>query len=176
MWPRTDATVGPGSDMTASRRTKSTGLSGFVSFMRRKDAENALREFDGFDWGGSILRVGWSKAVPIAAKPLYGSSVGRLGSLIDSLTVYVQFRVEPKLNPPEAQAVAGATQGMVDDPVHQFIIHIADGIAEARPGIDLAHVLRVVAQADIVNLAVDLPIDANLAAHIVAFTWKKKRL
>jgi U2-associated protein SR140 len=72
MWPRTDASIGPGADMTASRRTRNAGLSGFVSFMKRKDAERALREFDGFDWGGSILRVGWSKAVPIAAKALYG--------------------------------------------------------------------------------------------------------
>ncbi|KAK0195388.1 hypothetical protein F5146DRAFT_1100904 [Armillaria mellea] len=72
MWPRTDATVGPGSDMTTTRRTKNSGLSGFVSFMKRKDAEEALRELDGFDWGGSILRVGWSKAVPVAAKPMYG--------------------------------------------------------------------------------------------------------
>ncbi|KAJ7702965.1 hypothetical protein B0H17DRAFT_1157118 [Mycena rosella] len=74
MWPRTDITAaGPGADMTNSRRTKSTGLSGFVSFMKRKDAEQALRELDGFDWGGSILRVGWSKAVPIAQKPMYTS-------------------------------------------------------------------------------------------------------
>jgi U2-associated protein SR140 len=71
MWPRGDGS-GPGADMTASRRSKSNGLSGFVSFMRRKDAEAALREFDGFDWGGNMLRVGWSKAVPIAAKPMYG--------------------------------------------------------------------------------------------------------
>lgn len=73
MWPRGDATVGPGADMTTSRRTKNAGLSGFVSFMKRKDAEAALRELDGFDWGGSVLRVGWSKAVPIAAKALYGT-------------------------------------------------------------------------------------------------------
>ncbi|KAF5380455.1 hypothetical protein D9615_004596 [Tricholomella constricta] len=77
MWPRTDASIGPGADMTASRRTKSTGLSGFVSFMKRKDAEKALREFDGFDWGGSVLRVGWSKAVPVAAKPLYVSEASK---------------------------------------------------------------------------------------------------
>ncbi|THH31788.1 hypothetical protein EUX98_g2410 [Antrodiella citrinella] len=74
MWPRGDATTGPGADMTQTRRSKSTGLSGFVAFMKRKDAEAALRELDGFDWGGSILRVGWSKAVPIAAKPLYVST------------------------------------------------------------------------------------------------------
>ncbi|TFY70625.1 hypothetical protein EVG20_g2392 [Dentipellis fragilis] len=71
MWPRSDATHGPGADMTATRRNKNAGLSGFVSFLRRKDAEAALREFDGFDWGGSVLRVGWSKAVPIAPKPMY---------------------------------------------------------------------------------------------------------
>ncbi|KAI0743529.1 hypothetical protein C8Q80DRAFT_844408 [Daedaleopsis nitida] len=71
MWPRSDATVGPGADMTATRRNKNSGLSGFVSFMKRRDAEAALREFDGYDWGGCVLRVGWSKAVPIAAKPMY---------------------------------------------------------------------------------------------------------
>ncbi|TBU33831.1 hypothetical protein BD311DRAFT_784792 [Dichomitus squalens] len=71
MWPRSDASLGPGADMTATRRNKNAGLSGFVSFMKRRDAEAALREFDGYDWGGSILRVGWSKAVPIAAKPMY---------------------------------------------------------------------------------------------------------
>jgi U2-associated protein SR140 len=72
MWPRGDSALGPGADMTAARRSRNSGLSGFVSFMKRKDAEAALKEFDGFDWGGSVLRVGWSKAVPIAAKPMYG--------------------------------------------------------------------------------------------------------
>lgn len=57
--------------MTATRSKKSSNLSGFVSFMKRKDAETAVREIDGFDWGGSLLRVGWSKAVPIAAKAAY---------------------------------------------------------------------------------------------------------
>lgn len=74
MWPRGDASQGPGADMTNSRRTKNAGLSGFVSFMKRRDAEEALREFDGFEWGGSVLRVGWSKAVPLAAKPMFGAS------------------------------------------------------------------------------------------------------
>lgn len=78
MWPRSDATIGPGADMTASRKSKNTGLNGFVSFMTRKDAEDALREFDGYDWGGSVLRVGWSKAVPIAAKPLYVATSGKM--------------------------------------------------------------------------------------------------
>ena len=72
MWPRGDASIGPGADMTATRRTKNSGLSGFVTFMKRKDSEKALRELDGFDWDGSVMRVGWSKAVPVAAKPMYG--------------------------------------------------------------------------------------------------------
>lgn len=87
MWPRTDATVGPGADMTATRRTKNSGLSGFVSFMKRKDAEEALRELDGFDWGGSVLRVGWSKAVPVAAKPMYGKCIS------SSLNVVLSHRL-----------------------------------------------------------------------------------
>ena len=73
MWPRADGTMGPGADLNASRKSKGTGLNGFVSYMTRRDAEDALREYDGYEWGGSVLRVGWSKAVPIAAKPIYGS-------------------------------------------------------------------------------------------------------
>ncbi|CEL60805.1 U2 snRNP-associated SURP motif-containing protein OS=Pongo abelii GN=U2SURP PE=2 SV=1 [Rhizoctonia solani AG-1 IB] len=46
-------------------------MSGFVSYMTRSDAEACVRELDGFDWGGSVLRVGWSKAVPIAARAMY---------------------------------------------------------------------------------------------------------
>lgn len=74
MWPRNDGSAGPGADMTASRKTKNSGLSGFVSFMTRKDAEEALRLFDGFEWGGCVLRVGWSKAVPVAARAMYSKS------------------------------------------------------------------------------------------------------
>ncbi|TFK44403.1 hypothetical protein BDQ12DRAFT_672925 [Crucibulum laeve] len=77
MWPRTDVATGPSPDINAARRAKAAGLSGFVSFMKRKDAESALRELDGFDWGGFVLRVGWSKAVPIAAKPKYVSDVAK---------------------------------------------------------------------------------------------------
>lgn len=72
MWPRGEFSQGVGGDMNATRRSKNSGLSGFVSFMKRKGAENALRDLDGFDWGGSILRVGWSKAVPVAARAQYG--------------------------------------------------------------------------------------------------------
>lgn len=73
MWPRSDNNpAGPGGDITA-RRGKAAGMSGFVSYMTRKSAEECVREMDGFSWGGCVLRVGWSKAVPIAAKPAYGA-------------------------------------------------------------------------------------------------------
>ncbi|KAJ1304679.1 hypothetical protein OPQ81_005818 [Rhizoctonia solani] len=68
MWPRSDPHHAPGSDISTSARR---GMSGFVSFMTRPDAEACVRELDGFDWGGSVLRVGWSKAVPIAARPMF---------------------------------------------------------------------------------------------------------
>ena len=63
MWPRNDASQGPGSDMTASRSRKSAGLSGFVSFMKRKDAETAIREMDGFDYGCKGYHSGYRLVV-----------------------------------------------------------------------------------------------------------------
>jgi U2-associated protein SR140 len=56
-------------------------LTGFVSYMHRSDAELAVAELDGFDWGGSVLRVGWSKPVPLPAKALYGKSLVRYHTL-----------------------------------------------------------------------------------------------
>lgn len=53
------------------RRTK-TGLTGFVAFMKRSDAEKALREYDGYEFGGSTLRVSWSKPVSIPHKAAFG--------------------------------------------------------------------------------------------------------
>ena len=66
MWPRGEGF----GDM--SRRSKTTGLSGFVSFKRRKDADMALHRLDGVSWGGTALRVGWSKAVATGGRVLYG--------------------------------------------------------------------------------------------------------
>lgn len=42
--------------------------------MKRKDAEIAVKELDGLDWGGSIIRVGWSKMVKIPLRPIFGKS------------------------------------------------------------------------------------------------------
>lgn len=53
------------------RRTK-TFLTGFVCFMNRVDADRAIKEYDGYEWDRSMLRVSWSKAVPIPRRAIYG--------------------------------------------------------------------------------------------------------
>ena len=59
-----------GGTMSGSRWVKA-GLQGFVAFMKRKDAETAVKDLDGMDWGGSVLRVGWSKPVTVPARAIY---------------------------------------------------------------------------------------------------------
>lgn len=80
MWPRgEDASLGgAGAGMTQFRKVKSAGLGGFVAFMRRKDAEAAVREVDGFEWGGCVLRCGWGKAVALPPAPLHSKSSLRM--------------------------------------------------------------------------------------------------
>ncbi|KAJ9124211.1 hypothetical protein QFC22_001009 [Naganishia vaughanmartiniae] len=70
MWPRGDEDTSIGANITTSRRAKA-GLSGFVAYMKRKDAEAAVKDLDGFDWGGCILRVGWSKMIRLPIRPIY---------------------------------------------------------------------------------------------------------
>lgn len=76
MYPRYDEPA-PGVDPSqlGPRRVGSkAGLTGFVAFMKRKDAERAVREMDNLDWGGSVLRVGWSKAMPLPSRAIFGES------------------------------------------------------------------------------------------------------
>ncbi|WRT68937.1 uncharacterized protein IL334_005919 [Kwoniella shivajii] len=76
MWPRGDEDTSIGASMTVTRRNK-PGLSGFVSYMKRVHAERAVKEYDGLEWGGCILRVGWSKPVPMPLRPIYDLGSGR---------------------------------------------------------------------------------------------------
>ena len=74
MYPRLDEPR-PNADTSqlgARRVGIRAGLSGFVAYMKRADAERAIKDFDGLDWGGSVLKVGWSKAVPLPQKAIYG--------------------------------------------------------------------------------------------------------
>ncbi|KAJ2768686.1 hypothetical protein IWQ57_003432, partial [Coemansia nantahalensis] len=59
MWPRT-------ADEHARQRN-----SGFVSFMERACAEEALRGMDGAELGGYTLRVSWGRRVPVPAQPVF---------------------------------------------------------------------------------------------------------
>jgi U2-associated protein SR140 len=45
--------------------------------MTRKDAEKAVEHLDGLDWGGNVIRVVFSKPVPMPLKALYGRSPRR---------------------------------------------------------------------------------------------------
>ncbi|KAL7411158.1 hypothetical protein BDY24DRAFT_396804 [Mrakia frigida] len=59
------------SQLGARRVGIRAGLSGFVAYMKRADAERAIKDFDGLDWGGSVLKVGWSKSVPLPQRAIY---------------------------------------------------------------------------------------------------------
>ena len=79
MYPRLDdpRSNADASELGVRRVGIRAGLSGFVAYMKRTDAEQAIKDFDGLDWGGSILKVGWSKAVPIPRMPIFGQSPSR---------------------------------------------------------------------------------------------------
>ncbi|ORY26262.1 hypothetical protein BCR39DRAFT_541703 [Naematelia encephala] len=70
MWPRGDEDTSIGASISSTRRAK-PGLQGFVSYMKRSDAEKAVEELNGIEWGGSLIRVGWSKPVPVPLRALY---------------------------------------------------------------------------------------------------------
>ena len=59
--------------MAARRRgyLEAHALTGFVAFMTRTSAEQALEEMDGKVLGRHDLKVNWSKAVPLPAKPIW---------------------------------------------------------------------------------------------------------
>ena len=60
MWPRTQ-----------EERERNRNC-GFVSFMARPDAEEALKSLDGKPFHDFIMKVGWGKAVPLPPKPVFG--------------------------------------------------------------------------------------------------------
>jgi hypothetical protein len=124
MWPRGDNSSGVGGDITSSRKSRSSGLSGFVQFMKRKDAENCVREMDGFDWGGSVLRVGWSKAVPLAPRALYGESpeqptAAHVLSFIMIMIILSNAQREPDQGAPQKKSddIATDAPNHIQDPV-----------------------------------------------------------
>ncbi|KAI9008956.1 hypothetical protein CLU79DRAFT_775369 [Phycomyces nitens] len=59
MWPRTTE---------EKERNRNCG---FVSFMSRKDAEQALKHMDGKAFHDYAMNVGWGKAVPLPTQPIF---------------------------------------------------------------------------------------------------------
>ncbi|KAI8817249.1 uncharacterized protein EV422DRAFT_622733 [Fimicolochytrium jonesii] len=59
MWPRTQE---------EKERNRNCG---FVSFMTREAAQEALKNLDGKDLRGNVLKVGWGKSVTLPPKPVY---------------------------------------------------------------------------------------------------------
>ncbi|GAA5935501.1 uncharacterized protein JCM15063_001056 [Sporobolomyces koalae] len=75
MWPRLDS-----GQINHNAHMQGRKLGGFVAFLRRPDAEKAVKEMDGAEWGDSVIRVGWGKAVPIASRALYEPERGAYSS------------------------------------------------------------------------------------------------
>lgn len=63
MWPRTQEEIDRGCNI------------GFVNFMEREDAAKALREMEGKEILSFPVKLGWSKAAPIPAEPLFGKDM-----------------------------------------------------------------------------------------------------
>ena len=68
MWPRDD-----------EQRMRSGRMTGFVSFMTRHSAEQALEQLQGYLLHDSELHLGWSKAVPLPAVPCWPPANEALG-------------------------------------------------------------------------------------------------
>lgn len=74
-WPRDDPAAGGASLLMGGggpARVTKAGLGGFVAMMDRKGAEKAIKNIDGSEWMGSILRLGWGKPIPIPLRPAFG--------------------------------------------------------------------------------------------------------
>ncbi|ORE16185.1 RNA-binding domain-containing protein [Rhizopus microsporus] len=63
MWPRTQDEKDKGRN------------NGFVCFMKRSDAAEAIKNLNGIELEGFKLRVGWGKAVALPAEPVFGTFI-----------------------------------------------------------------------------------------------------
>jgi hypothetical protein len=62
----------PRSEEDAAAAMRIGKIPGFVSFMSRAHAENALNALDGVTLGGHVLRLGWGKILSIPSEPVFG--------------------------------------------------------------------------------------------------------
>lgn len=71
MWPR-------GGDEYGLQFARRGVLTGFVSYMNRRDAERAIKHLNDLEWAGNILKVTWGNSVERPAKALYDITTGRI--------------------------------------------------------------------------------------------------
>ncbi|KXN71857.1 hypothetical protein CONCODRAFT_69496 [Conidiobolus coronatus NRRL 28638] len=84
MWPRTPE--------ESQRRNNS----GFVCFMKRDDASEALSNLDGTDLMGLNLRIGWGKSVQLPSIPVYDPNHSRAQQPPTSLPFNITKPLEKK--------------------------------------------------------------------------------
>jgi len=82
MWPR-----------TAEERARNRNC-GFVSFMKRPDAEDAIRELQGKEYFGFAMRLGWGKKVTLPSQPLKIPALGEsLSAVQDKPLIEQAFEI-----------------------------------------------------------------------------------
>lgn len=122
MWPREDEDI--------SRRTQ---LTGFVAFMTRTSAEQALEEMDGKVLGRHDLKVNWSKAVPLPAKPIWPPDGDDDESRDDDDRRAGHARAGTSgvsgVAPPAPPPPSGAAEVVVHFPEDQRIVALVDTLA-----------------------------------------------
>ncbi|SNX85336.1 uncharacterized protein MEPE_04045 [Melanopsichium pennsylvanicum] len=67
MWPR------------GEQRERVGGLTGFVAYMTRGEAEYAFKQADGAMWGGVRIKLSWGKAMPLPTRAMYPMSLEKKG-------------------------------------------------------------------------------------------------
>ncbi|KAM3579210.1 hypothetical protein VKS41_008431 [Umbelopsis sp. WA50703] len=77
MWPRTQ------------EEKDRNHNSAFISFMKRADAEKAIKTMDGKDLHGNLLRVCWGKPVPIPLKPIFGKNERQPSVQVSTFPAYL---------------------------------------------------------------------------------------
>lgn len=117
MWPR---------DEEQRLRGRNTG---FVAFMNRKDAEKARDALDGVALCGFLLQVGWGKAVPLPAIPVWPPPGELLGSNAAALGIMPNpeaTRQRKQDGPPPKSTVIGRGKDIdvtfPEDPRIKFVI------------------------------------------------------
>nr|CAG8581504.1 4716_t:CDS:10 [Entrophospora candida] len=120
MWPRTQE---------EKDRNRNCG---FVSYMDRECAAQALKNMDGKDLLGYLMRVGWGKAVPIPPKPIYvlNESSCPPPSGLPFNAQMVHSKAYTNIPPPNSNSVFPRLEVQVNKPEAHQIVKIIHRMVE----------------------------------------------